>query len=87
MTAQKRLPQAPSTPTSELAEFLQPSWVDFTFEKSFTSLERYLTGLLTEHPNKNCATIPTVVPGTPASRFFPPGATGGGTRSLPCIAR
>jgi SRSO17 transposase len=64
MAAPKRLPQAPSTPAPELAEFLQPFRVDFTFEKSFTSLERYLTGLLTEHPNKNCDTIPTVVPGS-----------------------
>jgi len=26
--------------------------------------ERYLTGLLTEHPNKNCDTLAQVVPGT-----------------------
>src|SRR5512138_418616 len=28
------------------------------------ALERYLTGLLTEHPNKNCDTLAQVVPGT-----------------------
>ncbi|MCI0422437.1 MAG: IS701 family transposase, partial [Acidobacteria bacterium] len=64
MTIKKRLPQAPSTPSPELAEFLKPFRVSFIFEKSFTSLERYLTGLLTEHPNKNCDTIPSVVPGS-----------------------
>jgi len=48
----------------ELAEFLAPFRVGFTFDKSFTSLERYLTGLLTEHPHKNCDTMAQVVPGT-----------------------
>jgi SRSO17 transposase len=62
MKTKKRLPQAPSTPAPELAEFLKPFRVEFIFEKSFTSLERYLTGLLTEHPNKNCETLLEVVP-------------------------
>src|SRR2546421_12897560 len=64
MKKTKRLPQAPSEPMPELAEFLAPFRIGFTFDKSFTSLERYLTGLLTEHPHKNCDTIPEVVPGT-----------------------
>jgi len=64
MTKHKRLPQAPSAPLPELAEFLVPFRVDFIFAKSFTSLERYLTGLLTEHPQKNCDTLAQVVPGT-----------------------
>lgn len=64
MTKLKRLPQAPSEPLPELAEFLAPFRVSFTFDKSFTSLERYLTGLLTEHPQKNCDTLAQVVPGT-----------------------
>ena len=33
------------------------------------ALERYLTGLLTEHPNKNCDTIAQVVPGTSEQRL------------------
>jgi hypothetical protein len=33
------------------------------------TLERYLTGLLTEHPNKNCDTIAQVVPGTSEQRL------------------
>lgn len=60
----KRLPQAPSEPLPELAEFLAPFRLNFTFNRSFTSLERYLTGLLTEHPQKNCDTLAQVVPGT-----------------------
>jgi hypothetical protein len=63
MTTNKRLPQAPSTPHLELTEFLKPFRVGFTFEKSLTSLERYLIGLLTVHPNKNCDTTLGVVPG------------------------
>lgn len=64
MTKLKRLPQAPSEPLPELAEFLAPFRLEFTFNRSFTSLERYLTGLLTEHPQKNCDTLAQVVPGT-----------------------
>ena len=58
------MPQAPSAPLPELAEFLAPFRLEFTFNRSFTSLERYLTGLLTEHPHKNCDTMAQVVPGT-----------------------
>jgi SRSO17 transposase len=32
-------------------------------------LERYLSGLLTEHPNKNCDTLAQVVPGTSEQRL------------------
>ena len=64
MTKFKRLPQAPSAPLPELAEFLAPFRLEFTFNRSFSSLERYLTGLLTEHPQKNCDTLAQVVPGT-----------------------
>src|SRR6266849_6148284 len=64
MKKTKRLLQAPSEPMPELAEFLAPFRIGFTFDKSFTSLERYLTGLLTEHPHKNCDTMAEVVPGT-----------------------
>ena len=33
------------------------------------ALERYLTGLLTELPNKNCDTMATAVPGTSEQRL------------------
>ena len=59
-----RVPHAPSTPLPELAEFLGPFRVHFRRSEGPAALERYLTGLLTEHPNKNCDTIAQVVPGT-----------------------
>ena len=53
-----------------------PSWIHLsTFNIKFrrsegeTALERYLTGLLTELPNKNCDTIATAVPGTSEQRL------------------
>src|SRR5690242_16600510 len=55
-SAQKRerLPQAPRAPLPELAEFLVPLRVHFTQGPSAETLRQYLTGLLSEHPNKNC---------------------------------
>jgi SRSO17 transposase len=48
----------------ELAEFLAPFTVHFAQRPSATVLERYVSGLLTECPNKNCDTLAQVVPGT-----------------------
>src|SRR5215213_2362464 len=59
-----RLPRAPAVPLPELAEFLAPFVVHFVQKPSARVLERYVTGLLTDHPNKNCDTIAQVVPGT-----------------------
>ena len=53
----------------ELAEFLAPFRVHFHRSEGPESLERYLTGLLTEHPNKNCDTLAQVVPGTSEQRL------------------
>ena len=64
-----RTPHAPSTPLPELAEFLAPFRVHFKRSEGRQTLERYLTGLLTEHPNKNCDTIAQVVPGTSEQRL------------------
>ncbi len=61
---QERLPQAPRVPLPELAEFLAPLRVHFTQGPSAETLRRYLTGLLSEHPNKNCDTLAEVVPET-----------------------
>jgi len=44
--------------------FLRPFHVHFARSEAIGALERYLTGMLTEHPNKNCDTIASVVPGT-----------------------
>lgn len=59
-----RIPKAPSEPIPELAEFLGQFHVHFKRKESEAAAERYLTGLLTDHPNKNCDTLAQVVPGT-----------------------
>src|SRR5512142_883533 len=64
-----RIPHAPSTPLPELAEFLAPFRVHFTRSEGPIALERYLTGLLTEYPTKNCDTLAQVVPGTSQQRL------------------
>ena len=60
----KRIPQAPNEPMPELAEFLAQFHVHFNRRESRQATERYLTGLLTEHPNKNCDTMASIVPQT-----------------------
>jgi SRSO17 transposase len=64
-----RIPHAPSTALPDLAEFLAPFRVHFQRSEGPQALERYLTGLLTEHPNKNCDTLAQVVPGTSEQRL------------------
>ncbi len=68
-TKQARLPQAPRTPLPELAEFLAPLRVHFTQGPSAETLRQYLTGLLSEQPNKNCDTLAEVVPETNEQQF------------------
>jgi SRSO17 transposase len=68
-TKPERLPQAPRTPLPELAEFLAPLRVQFTQGPSAETLRQYLTGLLSEHPNKNCDTLAEVVPETNQQQF------------------
>jgi len=58
------MPQAPSEPPPELAEFLSHFRVHFAQRRSRATVARYLSGLLTEHPRKNCDTLAAVVPGT-----------------------
>ena len=65
----QRIPQVPSTPLPELAEFLEPYRVQFRQSEGRRSLERYLAGLLTEHPQKNCDTLAQIVPGTSEQRL------------------
>jgi SRSO17 transposase len=64
MNATSRIPWAPAAALPALAEFLEPFHVQFTRPEPRRALDRYLTGLLTEHPNKNCDTLAQVVPGT-----------------------
>src|SRR5262245_21125920 len=65
MKTNKRTPLAPAVPMPELEEFLRPFHVHFARSEATHALERYLTGMLTEHPNKNSDTIAQVVPDTP----------------------
>jgi SRSO17 transposase len=69
MKTTKREPHAPATVLPELDEFLRPFHVHFVRSEGRQSLQRYLTGLLTEHPNKNCDTLAAVVPGTNQQRL------------------
>ena len=64
-----RLPQVPSEPIAELDEFLEPFRVKFRRRESQAAVERYLTGLLSEHPNKNCDTLAELVPGANAQQL------------------
>jgi hypothetical protein len=48
----------------ELKEFLGSFRVRFRRPEGAGTLERYMTGLLTELPHKNCDTIAQAVPGT-----------------------
>src|SRR3954464_9548694 len=69
MKSTTREPHAPAAVLPELDEFLRPFRVHFHRSEGAQSLERYLTGLLTEHPNKNCDTRAQVVPGTSEQRL------------------
>jgi SRSO17 transposase len=69
MKTTSREPHAPAAPLPELDEFLRPFHVHFCRSEGRQALERYLTGLLTEHPNKNCDTIAQVVPNTHPQRL------------------
>lgn len=68
-TKQERMPQAPRASLPELAEFLAPLRVQFTQGPSAETLRQYLTGLLSEHPNKNCDTLAEVIPETKEQQF------------------
>jgi hypothetical protein len=53
----------------ELQDFLGAFQVRFRRPEGGQALERYLTGLLTELPNKNCDTIAQAGPGTSEQRL------------------
>jgi SRSO17 transposase len=60
----KRVALAPVEPLPALDAFLSPFHVHFARSEATHALERYLTGMFTQHPNKNCDTIAQVVPNT-----------------------
>jgi SRSO17 transposase len=63
------VPRASSDPLPELATFLRPFAALFRNRQSWHSVERYLTGLLTDLPRKNCQTIAAAVAGTSTERL------------------
>jgi len=60
---------ASPSPLPELDDFLSTFHIKFRRSEGEAALERYLIGLLTELPNKNCDTMATAVPGTSAQRL------------------
>lgn len=63
------VPKAAPEPLPALATFLQPFAPLFQRAQSRASLERYLTGLLTDLPRKNCDAIAAAVAGTSTERL------------------
>ena len=63
------IPKASSEPLPELEAFLQPFAPLFRRVQSRRSLERYITGLLTDLDRKNCDTISAAVAGTSTERL------------------
>ncbi len=63
------VPKASSEPLPEISAFLEPFAPLFRRSQSRHSLERYVTGLLTDLDRKNCDTIAAVVAGTSTERL------------------
>ena len=63
------VPKASPAPLPELAIYLEPFAPLFRRSTSRESVERYLTGLLTDLPRKNCDTIAAAVAGTSTERL------------------
>src|SRR4051794_29437674 len=63
------VPKASPTSLPELAVFLTPFAPLFRRAESRESLERYVTGLLTDLARKNCDTIAAAVAGTSTERL------------------
>ena len=63
------VPKASSDPLPEIAGFLKPFAPLFRRSQSRHSLERYVTGLLTDLDRKNCDTIAAAVAGTSTERL------------------
>jgi SRSO17 transposase len=64
-----RVPKASPEPLAELADFLEPFAPLFRRHTSRDSMERYLTGLLTDLPHKTCDTIADVIAATSIERL------------------
>ncbi len=55
------MPQVSQSSLPELAEFLAPLRVHFRQGPSADTVRQYVSGLLSEHPNKNCDTLAAVM--------------------------
>src|SRR5258708_34226639 len=64
-----RVPKASPQPLPELVTFLEPFAPLFRRHTSRDSMERYLTGLLTDLPHKTCDTIADAIAGTTLERL------------------
>jgi SRSO17 transposase len=64
-----RVPKASPDRLPELVAFLEPFAPLFRRHTSRDSMERYLTGLLTDLPHKTCETIADVIAGTSVERL------------------
>ena len=64
-----RVPKASPEPLPEMTTFLEPFAPLFRRHTSRDSMERYLTGLLTDLPHKTCETIADVIAGTSVERL------------------
>jgi SRSO17 transposase len=65
----ERSERAPAEPLDELMTFLNAVGIEFGDKRRDHAMERYVTGLLTDHPNKNCDTLGEVLPGTNEQRL------------------
>jgi SRSO17 transposase len=63
------IPKAGPAPLPELAAYLEPFASLFRRSESRESLERYITGLLTDLPRKNCDAIAATIAGTSTERL------------------
>jgi SRSO17 transposase len=63
------VPKASSEPLPEISSFLEPFAPLFRRSQSRHSLERYVSGLLTDLDRKNCDTIAAAVAGTSTERL------------------
>src|SRR5260370_34212944 len=63
------VPKASPDPLPELASFLAPFAPLFRRHTSRDSMERYITGLLTDLPHKTADTIAAAVAGAPTPRL------------------
>src|SRR6266851_7814795 len=64
-----QVPKASPEPLPELAAFLEPFAPLFRRHTSRESMERYLTGLLSDLPHKTCETMADVIAGTSVERL------------------